>query len=220
MNRSTALITALLVLPLLVLRPDAAPAHPHVLVKASAALAFDAARRFDTITVRYALDELTTAVLIEGLDKNGNGVFERDELKALAVENAEALAEFDWFVEVEDAAGRVPATEVTAFDYSYENEQMVLMLQLALERAVDPAVEAVSVRLYDPSFYVLVELVEEAPLLVSGVDANFCRVSISAPSVDGAGVSLSDAEIMNFDQSANIGRDYADEISLACGADG
>ena len=205
-------------LALAVLRAAPASAHPHVWVNASAVLTFDEARKFDNVTVRYALDEFTTAVLIEGLDKNGNGLFERDELKALAAENAEALAEFDWFVEVQAGAERVAAKEVTGFDYSYEDEQMVLMLQLALERAIDPAAEDVTVRLYDPSFYVLVQLDDEAPLLVAGVDAKFCRVSTAAPSLDSSGVTLSDAALMDFDPAANIGRDYAERISLACGA--
>ncbi|NND49364.1 MAG: DUF1007 family protein, partial [Rhizobiales bacterium] len=142
------IVMAALALALAVLRPAPASAHPHVWVNASAVLTFDEARKFDNVTVRYALDEFTTAVLIEGLDKNGNGLFERDELKALAAENAEALAEFDWFVEVQAGAERVAAKEVTGFDYSYEDEQMVLMLQLALERAIDPAAEDVTVRLY------------------------------------------------------------------------
>ena len=200
--------------------PGPAAAHPHVWVSASAVLEFTGEHEVRAITVRYALDELTTAVLIEGLDANSNGVFEREELKALAAENAESLSEFDYFVEVSAGGKRVGTQEVTAYDYSYDDGQMVLVLQLALERHIDPAEEDLAVRLYDPSFYVLVELQDENPLLVAGVDADFCRVSINAPTLSSDGVSISDAVLQSVDPESSIGRDYADVIALTCGVSG
>jgi ABC-type uncharacterized transport system substrate-binding protein len=197
-----------------------AGAHPHVWVSASAVVEFGAGREVRSITVRYTLDELTTAVLIEGLDTNSNGLFEREELKATAAENAESLSEFDYFVEVRAGEERVNTPEVTAYDYSYEDGRMVLALQLALARAIDPASEDVAIRLYDPTFYVLVELEQENPLLVSGVAAEFCRVIISPPSQSGDGVSISDAVLQSFDGEYSIGRDYADVVALSCGVSG
>ena len=194
-----------------------AAAHPHVWVEGTATLNFDAEGHVPTVTVAYAIDEMTTAVLLEGLDKNGNGVFERDELQALAAENAAALAEFDYFIEVAAGAARVPVTGAVGYDYVYEGDRLVLKLELALERAIDPAAEKVAIRLYDPTFYVLVELAPERPLLVNGVAADFCRVTVKGPSLTSDGVSLSDAVLETYEVPDNIGRDYADEIGLACG---
>jgi ABC-type uncharacterized transport system substrate-binding protein len=202
----------------LMLSRDQAATHPHVWVEGTAILNFDAERRIPTVTVRYVLDELTTAVLMEGLDKNGNGIYDREELKATAAENAESLGEFDYFFEVSGPGGRIPVSEVVEYDYAYEDGRMVLSLELRLDTPIDAGSEKFSVRLYDPSFYVLVELAPE-PVLVTGVAAELCQVTIKTPAESSQGVSFSDAILEGFDPMANIGRDYSDEIGLSCGAD-
>ena len=71
------LITTAFVLAALAVEPAAA--HPHVFVEGSATLDFDAGHKVSRVTVRYTLDEMTTAGRGEGREQDGNGLFERDE---------------------------------------------------------------------------------------------------------------------------------------------
>lgn len=200
--------------------PKSAQTHPHVWVDAFATLHVLDDGRAETVTVNYALDDLTTAFLLEGLTRDENGVLDADEMRLLASDNAEALKEFDYFIEVQAQGARVPVREVASYDYSYENNRLVLSLTLALETAVEPRAQRLNVRLYDPSFYVLVQLVEDRPLRLSGLDPSACRIKVKGPSLASEGVYLSDALLNSFDLNTNIGRDYSDEMSLACGPQG
>ena len=71
-------------------------AHPHVWVTASATVLYD----HGTITglqQAWTFDEFYTQQAIEGLDKNGDGKYDRQELSELAQVNMDGLKEFDYF---------------------------------------------------------------------------------------------------------------------------
>lgn len=217
-NRVLRGLMAVAVLALAAATP--AGAHPHTWVEARAVFGFDDARRIDRITLNFALDELTTSILVEGLDANGNGIFDADELKDLAAENATALSEFDYFTEIQAAADSVSVNELLDHDYAYVDGQLVLTLSLALARSIDPLMEAVTLRLYDPTFYVMVELATDTPVTFSQAAPGYCAASVSPPQV--STVSLTEAA---FEDAAvetentgpgSIGREYADLVTVAC----
>ena len=73
-----------------------ASAHPHVWVTASATVLYD----HNTITglqQAWTFDEFYTQMAIEGLDKNGDGKYDRQELSELAQVNIDGLKEFNYF---------------------------------------------------------------------------------------------------------------------------
>ena len=77
---------------------SAAPAlaHPHVWVTASATVLYE----HNTITglqQAWTFDEFYAAMAIEGLDKNNDGVYDREELAPLAKVNIDGIKEFDYF---------------------------------------------------------------------------------------------------------------------------
>jgi ABC-type uncharacterized transport system substrate-binding protein len=197
--------------------PSPVQAHPHVWVTASATLNFAGSFSADSLALTLILDEMTSAFLLEGLDADGNGVYDRQELRDLAKENATSLAEFGWFTELVADGAPVGIREATGYDYRYEGDRMVLILELALARAVDLSAEKVELRLYDPSFYVLVELDEAEPIRVDGVAPELCHAEIGPPTTLAEGVSLSDTMLEALDPSANVGRDYAEVVVIGCG---
>ena len=71
-------------------------AHPHVWVRASATILYE----HNTITglqQAWTFDEFYTQQAIEGLDKNGDGKYDRQELSELAQVNMDGLKEFNYF---------------------------------------------------------------------------------------------------------------------------
>ena len=74
----------------------AAFAHPHVWVTYETTVVYDKG----TITGLdhvWAFDDMYTAMAIEGLDKNKDGTYDREELAELAKVNLEGLKDFDYF---------------------------------------------------------------------------------------------------------------------------
>ena len=73
-----------------------ATAHPHVYVTVESTVLYDKG----TVTglrQRWYFDEFYTTMAVEGLDTNGDGVFDRKELAELAKVNIEGLAQMDYF---------------------------------------------------------------------------------------------------------------------------
>jgi ABC-type uncharacterized transport system substrate-binding protein len=75
---------------------SAANAHPHMWIKAEATVLHDNGA-FIGLGYRWIFDEDYTATAIEGLDKNKDGIYDREELAELAKVNMEGLKEYAYF---------------------------------------------------------------------------------------------------------------------------
>ena len=111
---------------------SAAPAlaHPHVWVTASATVLYD----HNTITglqQAWTFDEFYTQQAIEGLDKNGDGKYDRQELSELAQVNMDGLKEFNYFTVAK--LGDADLKFKPPVDYWLEyNAQKILTLHFTL----------------------------------------------------------------------------------------
>ena len=192
--------------------------HPHTMVDARATLGFTDSKKVNRVILALTLDELTTSILVEGLDENGNGKFEAEELRDLARENAESLSGFDYFTELRAAGSPVPMQGLTGYDYRYINGLLILMLELTLETPVDPVSQALTLRLYDPTFYVMVTVADKDAIDFGDGAPTACGSQIArAHEVSTTTTSLTEALFEMQDPSVDsIGRDMADVVTIAC----
>src|SRR6185503_7410802 len=85
---SLAMLTGALVGP--------AAAHPHVWITVETTLMYDKGG-FSGLHHKWTFDQYYTAMAIEGLDKNKDGKYDREELAELAKVNIDGLKEFAYF---------------------------------------------------------------------------------------------------------------------------
>jgi ABC-type uncharacterized transport system substrate-binding protein len=76
---------------------EAAIAHPHVWATVRSEIVFGADHRITGIRHHWTFDEFYTAMAVQGLDANGDGVYSKEELQPLAQVNVESLKDFDYF---------------------------------------------------------------------------------------------------------------------------
>ncbi|MEP3049050.1 MAG: DUF1007 family protein [Roseibium sp.] len=72
-------------------------AHPHVFVEARSSLVFDDTGKAVSVRHVFRFDDAFSAFAIQGFDKNGDGIYSRDELSELADVNIESMADFGYF---------------------------------------------------------------------------------------------------------------------------
>jgi ABC-type uncharacterized transport system substrate-binding protein len=72
-------------------------AHPHVWVAVRSEIILDADHQITGIRHAWTFDEFYSAMAVQGLDTNGDGVFSAEELKPLAEVNVKSLKDFDYF---------------------------------------------------------------------------------------------------------------------------
>ena len=106
-----------------------ASSHPHVWITVETTVLYDKGA-FTGLEHKWTFDEFYTAMAIEGLDKNNDGVYSREELAELAKVNIDGLKEFGYFtypvVDGEDVKIQDPT------DYWLEHKDGVLSLHFTV----------------------------------------------------------------------------------------
>lgn len=90
------LIGVALVGTALTVGPRTAKAHPHVWVTTETTVLYENGTIVG-LRQKWSFDDFYTAMALQGLDTNNDGVYDRSELAELAKVNMEGLKEFDYF---------------------------------------------------------------------------------------------------------------------------
>ena len=158
----------------------AADAHPHVWVTVEATV-LHGQGGFVGLRYKWTFDEAYTAMAIEGLDKNKDGIYDREELAELAKVNIDGLKEFAFFTHA-FLGGRKLAT-AEASDYWLEHKRGLLSLHFTLPFATPVPSEAkgFAFTIRDPEFFVALELAGKNPVKLAAGAPKGCGVKVGEP---------------------------------------
>ena len=126
-----------------------AEAHPHVCITFETTVLYDKGT-FAGVRHKWTFDEFYTTMAIEGLDKNKDGIYDREELAELAKVNIEGLKDFAYFTFPALAGKEMQLGE--ARDYWLEHKDGLLSLHFTLPFASPVLSEAkgLTISVYDP----------------------------------------------------------------------
>jgi len=189
-------------------------AHPHVWITAQAEILYNPDGSVAAIRHVWDFDEAYTAFATQGLDTNKDGKFSRDELKALAQENAESLHEFDFFTSLK-IDGKRPAFGQPK-DYFMEMNGQLLRFDnvLPLEKPVK-AKTSLSLEIADKSFFVAFNLTEgEGAVTLVGAPQG-CTVRINRPKTQVPQQTLSEQAFQALG-GEDVGLQFATRAIVAC----
>jgi ABC-type uncharacterized transport system substrate-binding protein len=211
-----ALIAATLTL-LCFVSASMAHAHPHVWVTMEAEILFDKDKSITGFRYKWSFDEFYTSFAIQGLDKNGDGVYSREELQEPAEANIASLKEFEYFTfpkVVGIVAERQPPRD---YYLDYIDGILSLHFTIPLVKPI-PAdqIKNFSLAVYDPSFYIDFALAKTSPIRLTGAPSG-CTPAVKEPQPQQVTVqSLSEAFFSNADAAANLAVQYAKTITITC----
>lgn len=181
-------------------------AHPHVWVTTQAKLLFDNGS-VTGITQSWVFDELYTAMAIQGLDKDGDGTYTRQELAELAKVNIDGIKDYDYFTDVRLGDQRLSVTERN--DYWLEHKEGILTLHftVTLESPVLAEAEGFSFSVYDPSYFIAYEFAKTEPVALGAGAPGGCTAELSNKDDSG------DAQALNEALLSQLG-DFTGDVSL------
>jgi ABC-type uncharacterized transport system substrate-binding protein len=187
-------------------------AHPHVWIDATAIVEFSGP---NVSGVRHAwiFDEAFSTYVVQGLDKDGNGQYSREELAPLAKENVESLNEFDYFT-----FGKISGKEM-AFDppqdYWLEFDGKLLTLHFLLPLKAGAPLKQAVFEVYDPSYYVEFKFHDDKAVTLGSAPSG-CTASIKKPpTLDAESQQkLAEADFNAVDQDFAAG--FANRAVVAC----
>jgi len=201
----------------LLLAPSAAIAHPHVIVDAKATVLYDKGMVV-CIAHAWTFDEFYTKMAIEGLDKNNDGKYDRQELSELAQVNMDGLKEFDYFTY--PLLGDKPLALGEPKDYwlDYTDGALTLHMTTPFVQPVLAEAEGLTFAVYDPSYFIAFNMAKKDPVTLSGAPAG-CHASIEVPKED-ADLAKRLADALQVDVTGTVDNSLAfavaKTVKLSC----
>lgn len=198
-----------------------AVAHPHVWVEVRTTVLYDQGK-ITGFRHRWTFDDLYTAMAIQGLDANKDGVYSREELAELAKVNIDGLREFGFFT-VARLGGEAQALSEPR-DYWLDHKDGVLSLEftLPLAKALPADTEGFDFAVYDESFFIAFDFAKTDPVKLSDAAPQGCRAVIGNSEKDLEDLQrLNDAfggQLTAGNANAGTGVGYASTVSLTCKA--
>lgn len=215
--RTRTILAALTIAAATTIQTTPAHAHPHVWIISHSDVVFDDKGQITAINIEWEFDEFYSMTAVEGLDTNGNGVYEPEELLPLAGENIKALKDFDYFTKISAGSETVPLSEVTEFHSTFKDSRMTLYFQVPLAVALDPRKIKVDYKVYDPSFYIAIEYASKDAVKAIGAIPKGCTVAVRAADADrDDAASLSEDFFANLLQTQDFGAIYAETVGVDC----
>jgi ABC-type uncharacterized transport system substrate-binding protein len=156
-----------------------ANAHPHVWVTVATTLLQDEGN-FTGLQHTWTFDEYYTATAIEGLDKNHDGVYDREELAELAKVNIDGLKEFGYFTYPMLAGAAVMLGEPR--DYWLEHKDGLLSLTFTLpfqQPIAAKSTKDLTLLILDPTYFIAFELAKANPVRLAEGAPQSCKVTIA-----------------------------------------
>jgi ABC-type uncharacterized transport system substrate-binding protein len=180
----------------------------------------DANNQITGVRHAWTFDEFYSAMAVQGLDTNGDGVFSADELKPLAEVNVNSLKEFDYFTFVHSGdGGNLPLKPPENYSLDYDKSLLTLHFTLLLEKPLDANGQEVQIDVYDPSFFVAFGFATEEPVKLSGAAIKGCSAEIKKPDPESEedAKALSESFFSQLGPNSNFGAQFAQTVMVKCG---
>ncbi len=199
---------------------NAASAHPHVWVTYAAVIAYDkeAVTAIDHI---WIFDEMYTAMAIEGLDKNSDGKYDRDELAELAQTNIDGLKDFDYFTFAKVGKDELKFGPPQDYWLEYTGGILKLRFRLPLAQPLPASAGPLDVSIFDPSFFIAFDPEKTNPITLAAGAPKSCKAAF-LDAKTGADADALKAQLLNdsfakqLGQTMNIGSELTKTIRLSC----
>jgi ABC-type uncharacterized transport system substrate-binding protein len=146
---------------ILLLSIGGASAHPHVWVTVKCRIIFDKGGSVTGLLQSWSFDEMVSAFATMGMTSR-NGNFTREELAASARAQIVALSKDDFFTTVRVGNARQQLGAASDYWLEFDGKVLTLHFSLPADPALPPA--ALTVEIYDPSYFVDMRLADEKPV--------------------------------------------------------
>jgi ABC-type uncharacterized transport system substrate-binding protein len=196
-------------------------AHPHVWATVRSEIVFGPNHQIIGIRHAWTFDEFYTAMAVEGLDTNKDGVYSKEELAPLAKVNVDSLKDFDYFTFVHfDGEDDKLIKLKPPVDYWVDYDKTVLTLHftLPLEAPLDTHGKPVAIDVYDPSFFVAFGFATEKPITLAGADTKSCDAKVTLPDPETAAdtKALTESFFTQLGPNSNFGSQFAQTVTIKC----
>lgn len=157
--------------------PPPATAHPHVWVAVETTIAY-ADGNVTGLQQRWTFDDMYTAMAIQGLDKNGDGTYDRAELTELAQVNIDGIKQFEYFTHAKLNDGQLKFAEPKDYWLEYKDNVLTLNFMLPLEQPLAADTPGFAFSVYDPSYFIAFDFAKDTPVKLGAGAPAHCALDM------------------------------------------
>ncbi len=156
-------------------------AHPHVWIDAAVIVHRNDIGGIAAVEPVWIFDDLYTATLLPDLDQDQSGDVGQSELLKFAEEAVNNLYEWGYFLDARTEQGKVLTFEKTvSTEAVLLNNRLLLRFKLTLEQPITAA-GVIELKMYDPSYFISIDLVEEKAVSFLSKVKDACQYDIIDP---------------------------------------
>lgn len=191
-------------------------AHPHVFVAVKSVILFGPDGRVTGVRHSWTFDDMYSAFALQGLGGR-SGKPSQKELDALAKVNVEQLEEASYFTFVRASGKQTEFGPATDYRTTIDDKRILTLHFTAPLKEPASADRALTMQVYDPTYYVAFDLEKTNPVAMSGAPAG-CSLNILQPQplAPEAQAQLNDSLGTNVSPGADFGLKLAARVVVAC----
>lgn len=191
-------------------------AHPHVFVAVKSVLVFGPDGRVTGVRHSWTFDDMYSAFALQGLGGR-SGKPTQQELDALAKVNVEQLEETGFFTFVRAGGRRVEFGPATEFRSTVDDKKLLTLHFTAPLKEPASAGKALTMQVYDPTYFVAFELEKTNPVTMTGAPSG-CSLNIVQPQplAPEYQAKLNDSMGTNVSPGPEFGVKLAARVVVAC----
>lgn len=192
-------------------------AHPHVWVQVKTEIVYGENETVTGLRHSWTFDEMYSIFALQGLDQNGNGIYDQPELQPLLDVNINSLKEFDYFTFSKSGEQDLTHTNPTDATISLLDNLVNLSFVLPLEQPVKADAAAYSFAVYDPTYYISFTFENDMQMQIASSKPSGCQTQFTAPKQTISSLfNMSEADFLNLGVNVNFGGQFAQHVILQC----
>ena len=189
-------------------------AHPHVWITAESTVLYENGT-FTGLQHRWTFDEFYSAMEVEGLDKNNDGKFDREELAELANFYVSGLKEYAYFTYPALAGHKLALGEPTDIWLEHKDSVLSLNFTVPFAKPVLTDAKGFAFSVYDPSWFIALDISKPGSMRLAEGTPKSCKISVGDHAKDrGNAAALNEAFAA---QLGGMAMGSAKAVSVTCG---
>lgn len=164
--------------PLALLAPLPAQAHPHVLIDAHVVVVFDKGQ-IHTLQMGWKFDPVYSGSLVGDFDQDKSGTLSAKEITSIEREAFQDTRPLRYLTHAKIDGQIVEWPKATDFQVMVHKDSLVYAFKLVLPSPVDPRKRAFQVSAYEEGFYIDVDIPNESAVKLVGSGSEGCAATIS-----------------------------------------
>ncbi|MGV8998137.1 MAG: DUF1007 family protein [Parvibaculaceae bacterium] len=202
-----------------------ASAHPHVFIDMNADFGFTDPHTLSTLTIKWEFDEFYSAFAVQDFKKDASGNYKQADLDSVLKDNLDNLKDPEWhYFATLRQSGKMLAfgtAKPVSATYDKKSGRFTIIFILPLATPVTPSAAApVLAQIYDPTFYISIDFVKDAPVTLSGAGKTGCTSGMKTPDAEKIWSNLPKSTFSggDFSAGAGFGANFASTVTLSCPA--